>query len=67
MSYPDPAGEVVMKHLVVLGSGQPQIKRMIMQSPGPPPMGMPMGMMPGMGQGERAPGQGDSNPGERVG
>ena len=39
-----------MKHLVVLGSAQPQIKRMIMQSPGRPPMEMQMGMMLGMGQ-----------------
>jgi hypothetical protein len=64
---PDTAGEMVMKQLVVLEGDRPQIKRMIMQPPGRAPMEMPMGMMPGMGQRERAPGQGDSNPGERVG
>jgi len=68
-------GEMVMKQLLVLGGDKPQIKRMIMQSPGRPPMEMPMGMMGGMGQRpqapgqarQQAPGQGDSSPGERVG
>jgi hypothetical protein len=60
-------GETVMKHLMVLGGDRPQIKRMITQSPGSPPMEMPMGMMPGMGKRQQAPGQGDSSPGERVG
>ena len=60
-------GEMVMKQLLVLGGDKPQIKRMIMQSPGSPPMEMPMGMMLGMGQRQQAPGKGDSSPGERVG
>ena len=60
-------GETVMKELVVPVGDKPQIKRMIMQSSGRPPMEMPMGMMPGMGQRERAPQQGDSGPGEMVG
>jgi hypothetical protein len=59
-------GETVMKQLLVLGGDRPQIKRMIMQPPGRPPMEMPMGMMPGMGQRQQAPGQGDSSPGEKV-
>ena len=58
---------MVMKQLMVLGGDKPQIKRMIMQMPGRPPMEMPMGMMPGMGQRGQAPGQGDSTPGEKVG
>jgi len=57
----------VMKHLMVLGGDRPQIKRMIMQSPGSPPMEMPMGMMPGMGQRGQGAGAGDTSPGEKVG
>ncbi len=60
-------GETVMKQLLVLSGDRPQIKRMIMQPPGRPPMEMPMGMMPGMGQRQQAPGQSDSSPGEKVG
>ena len=60
-------GEMVMKQLMVLGGDRPQIKRMIMQSPGHPPMEMPVGMMQGMGQRGRPPQQGDSSPGEIVG
>jgi hypothetical protein len=67
MESPGMPGETVMKHLMVLGGDRPQIKRMIMQSPGSPPMEMPMGMMLGMGQRQQAPGQGDTSPGERVG
>jgi len=67
MESPGMPGETVMKHLMVLGGDKPQIKRMIMQSPGSPPMEMPMGMMLGMGQRQQAPGKGDSSPGERVG
>jgi hypothetical protein len=64
---PEMPGEMVMKQLLIPGGERPQIKRMIMQSPGRPPMEMPMGMMPGMGQRERGPGGGDTSPGERVG
>src|SRR5271157_687522 len=68
-------GEMVMKQLIVTGGDKPQIKRMIMQMPGRPPMEMPMGMMAGMGQrGQgpgrgpgQGPGQGDSTPAEKVG
>jgi hypothetical protein len=60
-------GEMVMKQLLVLGGDRPQIKRMIMQPPGRPPMEMPMGMMPGMGRREQGPGGGDTSPGEKVG
>lgn len=62
----DPSGEMVMKELMVLGGDRPQIKRMITQSPGRPPMEMPMSMMrmqqrAGGGQ------PGDSGPGMKVG
>jgi hypothetical protein len=64
---PEMSGEMVMKQLLVLGGDKPQIKRMIMQSPGRPPMEMPMGMMMGMGQRGQASGAGDTSPGEKVG
>ena len=64
---PGMPGEMVMKQLLVLGGDRPQIKRMIMQSPGQPPMEMPMGMMPGMGRREPGAGGGDTSPGEKVG
>ena len=35
----------ISKYLMVLGGNQPGVKRMIVQSPGRPPMEMPMGMM----------------------
>ncbi len=38
-------GEMVMKQLVVVSGDQTEIKRMIMQPPGRPPMEMPVGMM----------------------
>lgn len=42
-------GEMVMKQLIVMREGGiPDIKKMIMQSAGQPPMEMPMGMMGGM-------------------
>ena len=62
----DPRGEMVMKQLMVLGGEKPQIKRMIMQSAGRPPMEMPMGMMH-MQQRAGAGRQGDSDPGVKVG
>jgi hypothetical protein len=64
---PEMGGEMVMKQLVVTGGEKPQIKRMIMQPPGRPPMEMPMGMM-GMGQQRgQGSGAGDTSPGEKVG
>ena len=59
-------GEMVMKQLLVLGGDKPQIKRMIMQAPGRPPMEMPMGMMMGMGQRGESGGSGDTSPGEKL-
>jgi hypothetical protein len=59
-------GETVMKQLIVTGGDKPQIKRMIMQMPGRPPMEMPMGMM-GMGQRGQGARAGDTSPGEKVG
>jgi hypothetical protein len=64
---PSMPGETVMKELLVLGGDRPQIKRMIMQPPGRPPMEMPMGMMTGMGQRGAGSGGGDTSPGEKVG
>ena len=64
---PGMPGEMVMKQLIVAGGDKPQIKRMIMQMPGRPPMEMPMGMMSGMGQRGQGAGAGDTSPGEKVG
>jgi hypothetical protein len=64
---PGMSGEMVMKQLVVTGGEKPQIKRMIMQSPGQQPIEMPMGIMPGMGRHERGSGGGDTSPGVKVG
>jgi hypothetical protein len=47
MQSPNQA-DMVMKELLVLHAGMPDIKRMIMQPPGQPPMEMPMGMMSGI-------------------
>jgi len=63
---PGMPGEMVMKQLIVTGGDKPQIKRMIMQIPGQPPMEMPMGML-GMGQRGGGTGAGDTSPGEKVG
>jgi hypothetical protein len=63
-------GEMVMKHLMVIGPGKAEIKRMIMQSAGQPPMEMPMGMMQGMMKNKPpAPssGKGPHEMGEKVG
>jgi Domain of unknown function (DUF4412) len=38
-------GKVVQKMLMVVGKDGTEVKRMIMQAPGRPPMEMPMGMM----------------------
>ena len=47
MSFKSPRGEgeMYMKHLIVLDGKQTQVKRMIMQPPGQPPMEMSMDMM----------------------
>ena len=63
---PGMPGEMVTKQLIVTGGDKPQIKRMIMQMPGRPPMEMPMGML-GMGQRGQGSGAGDTSPGEKVG
>jgi len=63
---PGMPGEMVMKQLIVTGGDKPQIKRMIMQMPGRPPMEMPMGML-GMGQRGQGAGAADTSPGEKVG
>jgi len=60
-------GETVMKELVIVEGDNPQIKRMIMQTAGRPPMEMPVGMMMGMGQHAKAAEQGDKSMGEKIG
>ncbi len=58
-------GEMVMKQLMVMGGGKPEIKRMIMQQPGRPPTEFPLGMMPGVAaHGAEA---GDTSPGVKLG
>ncbi len=61
-------GEMVMKQLMVMNASHPEIKRMIMQPPGRPPMEMPMGMMEMM-QRRGASGQesGNGGLGEKIG
>ena len=62
-------GKMIMKELMVTNAGGIEIKRMIMQPPGRPPMEMPAGMM-GMGRAGAAPSTPSaSNPvqGEKVG
>jgi hypothetical protein len=58
-------GEMVMKQLMVMGGEKPEIKRMIMQPSGRPPVEFPLGMMPGVAQ--RGAETGDTSPGVKVG
>jgi hypothetical protein len=59
-------GGMVMKHLLVVRGGKTEVKRMIVQTPGQPPMEMPMGMMGGMmPRGQQAASEQDL--GERIG
>lgn len=59
-------GGMVMKHLLVVRDGKAEVKRMIVQTPGQPPMEMPMGMMGGMmPRGQQA--ASEQNLGERIG
>jgi hypothetical protein len=59
-------GGMVMKHLLVVRGGKAEVKRMIVQTPGQPPMEMPMGMMGGMmARGQQAASERDL--GERIG
>lgn len=72
MDSPEAGGEMVMKQLMVLSTSQPEIKRMIMQSPGHPPMEMPMGWMSGMMAsrakgGQASSGEKGGSPGQMVG
>jgi hypothetical protein len=59
-------GETVMKALTVVEEGKGEVKRMIMQMAGGPPMEMPMGMMSMMKQQQPQP-SADTGPGEKVG
>jgi len=60
------AGEMVMKQLIVLGGDKPQVKRMITQSAGRPPIELPTAMMRMQQRGSGGQ-QGDSDPGVKVG
>jgi len=64
-----PQGKMVMKQLLVPHpGGAPDIKRMIMQAPGRPPMEMPTGMMAmGMRRGRERPQETEHGLGEKVG
>jgi len=64
---PQTKEEMVMKQLMVVSGDKPQIKRMIMQMPGRPPMEMPVSMMSGMARRGEGGGGGDTSPGEKVG
>jgi len=61
-------GEMVMKELTVLNGSHPEIKRMISQPPGRPPMEMPAGMI-GMMERHSPSGQSVANNGmgEKIG
>lgn len=59
-------GEMVMKALTVVSEGKGEVKRMIMQMAGQPPMEMPMGMMNMMKQQQQPPPDA-GGPGEKVG
>jgi hypothetical protein len=63
-------GETVMKELMVMNGSQPEIKRLIMQPPGRPPMEMPESMI-GMIQKHTPAATGDKGktggPGEKIG
>jgi hypothetical protein len=61
------AGEMVMKELVVTSGDKPQIKRMIMQSPGRPPMEMPAAMMNMTQRGSGGHAATTTDPGVKVG
>ena len=66
---PEMQGETVMKQLMVMEGGKADIKRMITQAPGRPPMEMPVGMMSGMmKQGQQSSEAAkDEGAGEKVG
>lgn len=60
--------KMIMKQLMVMSAGMPEIKRMIMQSPGQPPMEMPMtGMMGGMMKRAREASGQEASLGEKLG
>jgi hypothetical protein len=57
MAMKDPGGEgnMYIKHLIVLDGKQTQIKRMIMQPPGQPPLEMPIDSMQARGRATERP------------
>lgn len=61
-------GETVMKQLVVINASHPEIKRMIMQPAGQPPMEMPSNMMNMMRQQQPSAQQAEhGGPGQKIG
>ena len=62
------AGSTLIKQLMVMHADRPEIKRMIMQTAGQPPMEMPMEMLSGMMKmGQQAPASADKGLGEKLG
>ena len=61
-------GSTVIKQLMVMRADRPEIKRMIMQAAGQPPMEMPMEMLSGMMKmGQQAPASTEKELGEKLG
>jgi hypothetical protein len=61
-------GGTVIKQLLVMRADRPEIKRMIMQAAGQPPMEMPMEMLSGMMKmGQQAPASTEKGLGEKLG
>jgi hypothetical protein len=67
MEGADMPGEVVTKQLMVIEGGKAEIKRMITQAAGQPPMEMPMGMMAGMMRNRPQTGAKEAEVGEKLG
>ncbi len=66
------AGGMIVKQLMVVQAGKPDIKRMIMQAPGQPPMEIPVGMMSGMmsgmmKRGQQSSAEAEGGMGDKVG
>ena len=60
------SGGMIMKSLTVTHDGQAEVKRIIMQPPGQPPMEMPMGMMGMMPRGQQQAAK-EEGLGEKIG
>jgi hypothetical protein len=60
-------GEMVMKQLLVMNASHPEIKRMIMQPPGRPPVEMPAWMMQMHQNASLGHGEQNGGPGKKIG